>query len=352
MGSGTWDSSTYTINASTRAAKGQSTFHYSSQVRSGAVVAKAHDLLDPLTKAGDASPFAGKVMREVTISDEHPNPTPIAIVLDVTGSNIDAARAVHAKLPQLFGLLQRKGYVEDPQILIAATGDAYSDTVPLQVGQFESDNRIDAMVEAMYLEGNGGGQRMETYELAAYYLARHTHLEPWHKQGRKGYAIFIGDENFYPTLQRDFSKGGRGFYSSNHTVASLTGDTLEADIDSKEIWEELKEQYEPFFLFQRQGAYQEKDILPQWREVLGENAVTLEDPNTVCEFIAGLLAMREGGLDIDDLADDLKDAGFDPAAIANVGKTLALVGGGGSGGAVAKTDGSLGLDDSTGTDRL
>jgi hypothetical protein len=291
-------------------------------------------------------------MREVTISDEHPNPTPIAIILDVTGSNIAAARAVHAKLPQLFGLLQRKGYVEDPQILIGATGDAYSDTVPLQIGQFESDNRIDDMVEAMYLEGNGGGQRRETYEVAAYYLANHTYLEPWHKQGRRGYAIFIGDENFYDVVAKDFSKGAHGFYRSDHTLESLTGDTVEADIPSSEVWESLKEQYEVFFLFQEQGSYRAKDILPQWHEVLGENAVSLADPNTVCEFIAGLLGMREGGLDIDEVSEDLKDAGFDVNAIANVGKTLALVGAGGTGGVVAKTEGSLGVDDSTGTDRL
>ena len=43
--------------------------------------ARVNELLDPSVKAGPTSPFAGKVMREVTISDEHPNPTPIAIVL-------------------------------------------------------------------------------------------------------------------------------------------------------------------------------------------------------------------------------------------------------------------------------
>lgn len=347
MGSGSWNSYTYSSNVAAAAAAGRSTFDYDDQIRSGHIPAGVHELLDPLTKAGPDSPFAGKVMREVTVSDEHPNPTPIAIILDVTGSNFEAAKAVHAKLPQLFGVLQRKGYVSDPQILIGAIGDANTDKVPLQIGQFESDNRIDAMVEAMYLEGNGGGQRSETYEIAAYYLARHTHLEPWHKQGRKGYAIFIGDEEFYPTIKKDY---GRGWYSS-HTLESLTGDVIEADIDSKDIWEEVKEQYEPFFLFQKQGAYNEKDILPVWRDVLQENAVVLEDPNNVCEFIAGLLAMREGGLDIDELEEDLKDAGFDPAAIASASKTLATVGGG-SGGAVATTDGSLDIDDSTGTDRL
>lgn len=341
MGSGSWDSYTYQSNVSAAKAAGKSSFDYNDQVRAGKVD-EINPLLDPLVKAGDASPFAGKVMREVTVSDEHPSPTPIAIVLDVTGSNITAATAVHAKLPQLFGILQRQGLITDPQILIAAIGDAHTDRFPLQIGQFESDNRIDAMVEAMILEGNGGGQRHETYEVGAYYLARHTHLEPWHKQGRKGYAIFIGDEMPYDMVKRDY---GRGWYSQ-HTLESMTGDVLEADVPTAEIFEELKEQYEPFFLFQKQGSYTEAQILPTWRELLQENATVLEDPNNVCEFIAALLLQREGGLDIDEIEDQLTDAGFDPAAIKSASKTLALVGAGsGTGGVVAKTDGSLGLDD-------
>lgn len=347
MGAGSWSDTTYTHNVSAARAAGRSTFDYSDRINSGQAAAKAHDLLDPLQKAGPTSPFAGKVMREVTISSEHPNPTPIAIVLDVTGSNIEAARAVHAKLPQLFGLLQRKGYVEDPQILIAATGDAYSDSVPLQVGQFESDNRIDAMIEAMYLEGNGGGQVHETYEVAAYFLARHTYLEPWHKQGRKGYVFFIGDEMPYDMVRRDFGRG----WNASHTLESLTGDTLEADVATKEIFEELKEQYEVFFLFQKQGAYEASRILPTWRKLLGENALVLEDPDTVCEFIAGLLALREGGLDLDEIAADMLDVGVSPKAIKAVGKTLAVVGGGG-GGAIAKSDGTLDIGNDGGADRL
>lgn len=352
MGSGSWSSNVYSSSASTRAATGKSTFDYSDSIRAGKVAAAANELLDPTVKAGDKSPFAGQVMRECAISDEHPNPTAIAIVLDVTGSNISAAHKVHDKLPQLFGILQRKGFVEDPQVLIGATGDAHSDRVPLQMGQFESDNRIDAMVEAMYLEGNGGGQQRETYELAAYFLANHTHLETVAAQGRRGYAIFIGDELPYDMVKRDYG-GSRNFYGQNHTLESLIGDTgLEADVPTKEVFEKLQEQYEVFFLFQRQGSYSAEDILPVWRELLGENALVLEDPSTVCEFIAGLLAMREGGLDLDEVAEELKDAGFDPAAIQSASKTLATVGGG-SGGTVAKTEGSLDVDDSDGgTDRL
>lgn len=347
MGYGSWSDPTYRANAAAAAAAGRSTFDHTAKIKSGAKKAGTHKLLDPRAVAGPASPFAGKVMREVTISDEHPNPVPIAIMLDVTGSNIEAARVVHAKLPELFGLLQRKGYVEDPQILIGAIGDAHSDTVPLQVGQFESDNRIDAMVEAMYLEGNGGGQMSETYELGAYYLARHTYLEPFHKQGRKGYAIFIGDELPYDRVRRSYGYG----YGGGHTLESLTGDKLEADVTTEKIFEELKEQYEVFFLFQEQGAYDAKRVLPAWRKLLGERALVLDDPSAVCEFIAGLLGMLEGGLDLEEIEDDLKAIGADPKAIKAAGKALATVTG--SGGGVAKTDGSLPTDNTTGgTSRL
>ena len=348
MGGGNWDNMSYNTRAAANAAAGKSTFDFTDQIRAGRTAAAPHDLLNPLTVAGPASPFAGKVMREVVISDEHPNPTPIAILLDVTGSNIAAATAVHAKLPQLFGLLQRKGYAEDPQILMGAIGDAFSDRVPLQVGQFESDNRIDEMLEAMYLEGNGGGQTHETYELGAYFLAYHTHLEPFHKQGRKGYAILIGDELPYATVKQNYGS----YYGSGHTLTSLVGDTIEEDITTEQIFADLQEQYEVFFLFQQQGAYDQSEILPAWKKLLGERALVLEDPNAVCEFIAGLLGMMEGGLDLDEIEADLQAIGADASAIKAAGKALATVGGG-SGGAVAKTDGTLPTtDDSTATGRL
>ena len=350
MGSGIWSSVRYTANCSAAAAAGKSTFDYSDRVKSGVIETKVNDLLDPLVKAGDKSAFAGQVMRECVISDEHPNPTPIAIVLDVTGSNHRAAHKVHAKLPQLFGVLQRKGLIEDPQVLIGANGDATCDRVPLQMGQFESDNRIDAMVEAMYLEGGGGGGNHETYELSAYYLARHTYLEPWHKQGRKGYAILIGDERCYETLKRDF---GDGYYGTSHTLESLTGDQLQEDLTAEQIFEELHEQYEVFFVFCKESGYNRliDEQRAFWQNLVGEGWVELDDSDTICEFIAGLLVIREGGLDLDEAVAGLVEAGFDAKAVEAASKTLATVGAG-AGGAVATTEGSLDGGSSEGAERL
>jgi hypothetical protein len=237
-----------------------------------------HGLLDPKAVAGPTSPFAGKVMREVVVSDEHPNPTPIAIVLDVTGSNFRAAEVVHRELANLFERLQ--SVCSDPQINVCAVGDAYSDEYPLQVGQFESDIRVAKQLEAMILEGNGGGQMCETYELAAYFLARHTNPEPFDRQGRKGFVFFMGDEMPYDVVR------------SKH-VKQLVGQDLEADISTKQIFQELQERYEVFFLFQKQGAYREAQILPTWRDLLGERALVLDRPEDVCQMIAEIIEKCE-----------------------------------------------------------
>ncbi len=321
MGGGSWNVNTHRRTLAANQAAGRSTFDYTDQVRAGTAT-EVNKLVDPKQVAGPASPFAGKVMREVCITDEHPNPTAIAVILDVTGSNIEAAKVTHSKLPQLHGLLQRKGYAEDPQILFGAIGDAFTDDFPLQMGQFESDNAMDDQLAAMILEGNGGGQVHETYELAAYFLARHTELEPFTKQGKKGYAIFIGDEMPYPTIKRKYNE-----YGKVHTLQSLTGDTLEADIPTKDIFDELQERYEVYFLFQAQGHYPADRVLPAWRELLGERALVLEDPGAVCEFIAGLLGMNEAGLTTDEVVEDLTQIGADAGATQAAGKALATLSG-------------------------
>ncbi len=336
MGGGVWDVNAWAAAQQARQATGAPTFAHSDDIYSGRRAPQVHELLDPTTKAGPTSQFAGQVMREVVPTAEHPDPVGIAVVLDVTGSNYEAAVAVHGKLPMLFGLLQRRGYVRDPQINCLAVGDAFSDNVPLQVGQFESDQRIDTQLEAMYLEGNGGGQMRETYELAAGYLAWHTSLP------RRGYAFFIGDEMPYDAIRNNYGR---------HTLASLTGDTIEAPIPTEQAFAALQERYNTFFLFQRQGYYAAEQILPAWKALLGERALVLEDPTAVCEFIAGILAMFEGGLDANQAVYDLQLIGADPSAVQAAGQALVQVQ---SAGSVALTSGNLptGRRGRRGTSRL
>ena len=109
---------------------------------------------------------------------------------------------------QLHGLLQRGGYVSDAQIMFSGIGDAQSDRVRLQVGQFESDNRMDDQLRTMFLEGGGGGQKSESYELATYFVARHTATDAWDKRGRKGYLFLIGDEMNKRGLRAEYIPAG------------------------------------------------------------------------------------------------------------------------------------------------
>jgi hypothetical protein len=83
-------------------------------------------------------------------------------------------RGIHADLPRLHEMLLGYKYIPHPQISSARSATRPCDRVPLQVGQFESDNRMDQNLEHMILEGGGGGQKTESYELMLYTAARHT----------------------------------------------------------------------------------------------------------------------------------------------------------------------------------
>ena len=74
-----------------------------------------------------------------------------SVLMDVTGSMRQVPVILQANLPRLMGLLIRKGYLEHPQILIGAIGDATCDTAPLQLGQFESGIEIEEDLGKLFL---------------------------------------------------------------------------------------------------------------------------------------------------------------------------------------------------------
>jgi hypothetical protein len=252
MGSGRWSTNVYDEHNHFKAAAGKSTFDYSDSLhKSGRSTWHVHTSLDP----------KGCKVRESRDSDEHPESTAIAVMFDVTGSMGEIPVTLQKKLPQLLGLLLRKGYVTDPQILFGAIGDATCDRVPLQVGQFESDNRMDENLENMFLEGGGGGQQTESYELAMYVMARHT-------------------------------------------------DGAERDIPTADIVRELQQRYHVFYILPKTASYGgDAKILGFWRKLLGQNVLELEDPEAVCETIALTIGMMEGTIDLYAGADDLREFG-------------------------------------------
>lgn len=351
MGGGNWDVGTYTRTNAVNAAAGKSTFDYDYQVKSGKA-SGVSPLLDPAKVAGATSPFAGRVMREVCVTDEHPDPTAILIWLDVTGSNFRAAEVVHGKLPKLQSYLKDGNFCNDPQINVSAVGDANSDTYPLQFGQYESDNRLDDQIAAIILEGAGGGQMRETYELGAYMGARHVNMEPYELYGKKGFVFFIGDELPYLTIRNDFRSGN--WYQTGHTMKSLTGDTLDEPLDTAQVFAELMEKNHVFFLFQKQGSYRAAEIVPTWQSLIGnENVVELDDPGTVVEVIAALIARFEGDLDTDTIKSAMLKAGGSTKDVELASKAVASLGTGkGKGGKMARVTGAITAGKGSGTARL
>ncbi len=304
MGSGSWSTNVYDEQRRYKAAAGKSTFDYSDTLRaSGPASWRAHETLDPL----------GVQFRESRDSAEHPSSTSIAVLFDVTGSMGRVPVILQTKLPELLGLLLRKGYAPDPQILFGAIGDATCDRVPLQIGQFESDNRMDDNLENIFLEGGGGGQRTESYELAMYFMARHTEIDCWNQHGRKGYLFIIGDEMAYSQVKK-------------REVVDVIGDGLEADIPLQAIVKELARRYHVFYILPKAASYGgDREILGFWRDLLGQHVLELEDSEAVCEVIALTIGMTEGTIDLPAGIADLEEYSVPAPTIKTVTTALACL---------------------------
>ncbi len=177
-----------------------------------------HTTLDP--KAGH---------REVN------NVTPIVVAMDVTRSRGDDTKRLYEQLPTLMDRLEQRGYVDGPGISFAAVGDAFSDVAPLQVGQFEGDNRLDKVLSNIWIEEGGGGTGQESYELAAWYYSGTDCVRLGAGEGGKGFFFFVGDEGFYPHV------------SGAHR-ASILGQE-DADVNSAAAFAALGEKFHIFLIY-------------------------------------------------------------------------------------------------------
>lgn len=313
MGGSTYSHDDYAARASVRAATGTPVFKHSAAVASGTATG-VHPSLNPY----------GVGIRESRDSDAHPVTVPIAVIMDTTGSMAEVPKILEEALSKLMGTFlddkaSGKKYLGDgyPAILIGAIDDyqaqvGYRSTDPnnsgaLQMGQFESGIEIDNDLENLWLTKNGGGTYDESYELALYFLARRTAHDAWDKRGRKGYVFLIGDEHAYKKVSRE-------------QVKNVIGDTIQADINTKDIIAEVQERYHLFFVIPNlTNHYGDPKLFDDWVNLLGQNVLRLEDPSKICELIAATVAINEENVGLDDLTTDLGDAG------AAVGTALAVV---------------------------
>ncbi|MGI5218185.1 hypothetical protein [Nocardia sp. CA-290969] len=288
MGYGHWDHSAYRAAETYRARHGIDDFGYTAQLRD--------QPYDTWTSHPDLDPF-GVTARECRDSAEHAQSLPIAVLFDVTGSMGRVPVIMQTKLGKLHGLLKNKGYADDPQILFGGIGDADVDRAPLQVGQFESDNRMDEQLRTILLEGGGGGQKSESYELAAYFMAQHVITDAWEKRRKKGYLFIIGDELNKSRL------------AARH-IRAVIGDHVRTDIAVDSIYRELGQRWNVYYILPNQSSYyRDPQIAEHWSGLLGQNFLRLDDPAAVCELIALTIGLAEDRVDIPAGLADLRDIG-------------------------------------------
>ncbi len=264
-------------------------------------------------KLNDRLNLYGVGKRECRYSADHPAARGISIWLDVTGSMGAVCNAIQKNLATAHELVVGKGYLPDAQIKFGQIGDYYSDDAPLGCGQYESNNEMDKDLEAILIEGGGGGQNKESYEMGAYFDVYHTEHDAW-DDGLKPYFIMIGDEKAYDVDKK--------------AVKELLGETIEAGIPVAEIFAQLKEKYHVYFILPRGAAHgNSAEIKRFWIDTIGgDNIISLESPDQVSETIAAIIGINEGVVTSSDLQRDLLSVGVSRQTIDNVTKSIANVG--------------------------
>ncbi len=218
------------------------------------------------------------VMRECIDSEEHPETVPVILALDVTGSMGEAAVEIAKKLNVIMTKLYDQ--VKDVEFMIMGIGDLYCDKGPIQISQFESDIRIAEQLDKLWFEFGGGGNYWESYTAAWYMGSRHCKLDCWNR-GKKGIIITIGDERLNPYLQ------------SNELMLQ-TGDDLEADIGTNDLFMEASDKFNIYHIQVDHGRDWDIDNIVKSWDILGDNFKRANMDN-IADVIVDIITNNENG---------------------------------------------------------
>lgn len=237
--------------------------------------------------------------RESRDSAEHPQSVAIAMFLDVTRSMDDIPEGLAKRTLPTFASMVLP-FLPHAQILFGAIGDAEDgDKAALQIGQWESDDAlVDQWLTRIFLE-QGGGDNMrqpsyESYDLALFFAARLARIDCYEKRGQKGYLIITGDECPRSRV-------------SAHTVNRIFGrKVLDHDVPIEQIVKEACEKFHVFFLIPDQERAERCEA--QWRALLGDNVIVMEDPEDTALVSSTLIALTDGAFQVElfDFKDRLK----------------------------------------------
>jgi hypothetical protein len=206
---------------------------------------------------------------------------PLVILVDVTGSMGDWPATMFSKLPYMEH--ECKEYLgEDMEISFAAVGDVHSDNYPIQVRPFVKGRDLEKQLKELVIEGNGGGQARESYELTALYYAHNAEMP----EAERPIMVIIGDEGFYDRISKAHAK--------------LAHVKLEKDLKTTDLFEELSELFSVYIVRKPYNHYAGEDdhIQKEWETLLGkEHVAILPSADRVVDVIFGILAKERDMVD-------------------------------------------------------
>ncbi|MDQ7814383.1 MAG: hypothetical protein RDU25_01060 [Patescibacteria group bacterium] len=209
---------------------------------------------------------------------------PLIFICDQTGSMGKWPGVIFSKAPYLE--LEGQEYLgKDMEISFAAIGDARNnETYPLQVRPFTKGTDIKTRLQELVIEGGGGGQTYETYELAALYFARNVAFP---KAIRKPVMIFIGDESPYDRIEPDLAKR----YCHVNLQESITTRAVFAELCAKYSVYLIRKTYEEGHGDRMSTT--DRRIRSDWAKLIGEERISdLDVPERVVDVTFGLLALE------------------------------------------------------------
>lgn len=275
MGGGTWTTSAFT--------------DYSTSVRGMAVSLdgsiKGSYSTQDIFKSNKLDPMLNpkNVIRECIDTEEHPNTIPVILALDVTGSMGNAAVEVAKKLNVVMTKLYDK--ISDVEFMIMGIGDLACDSCPIQASQFESDIRIAEQLDKVYFEFGGGGNLFESYTAAWYFGSRHTKLDCWNR-GKKGIIITMGDERLNPHLPIRGMRCG---------LIDSTGDNLQDDIETKDLYVEASEKFDIYHLDVNHGHRWDDGIKSSFTAYLDDKHFREVTLDSIADTIVDIIVTASEG---------------------------------------------------------
>ena len=223
-------------------------------------------------------------IRESRDPEQDSHATPVIIGFDVTASmGYLAKQLAKQTINEVVNAIYNGGILSSPQIMLAAIGDIKSDKTPLQVTQFESDIRIIKQLMELHLEGGGGGNDGESYNLLWYFAANHTVSDCFEKRKKNGYLITIGDDNCHPDL--NVVEIGRAF-----------NDQVPYTLSNAELMDMAEKNYNVFHIHLSNGSEQSKRVFRNWRTAFPAHSTELDVNKLIylSELITSIIAVSSG----------------------------------------------------------